>query len=187
MPPRIIAGAFKGRKLEAPAGLDTRPTNARARQAVFDVLMHAPYAGAELLRTARVLDVFAGTGAYGLEALSRGAAFASFIERAPPALASLRKNIAACRAEAQSRIIPTDALNPPAGTAHHLVFLDPPYGEDLVPKALAALQSRNYLARGALIIAELGPGDAFALPTILATRAHGKARLLIGQLEDRNA
>jgi 16S rRNA (guanine966-N2)-methyltransferase len=179
---RIIAGDFKGRKLEAPPGLETRPTNARARQAVFDMLLHASWAGSEFLRAARVLDVFAGTGAYGLEALSRGAAFATFIESAPPALAALRKNIAACRVEAQSRIIPNDALNPPPGTAHHLIFLDPPYGENLIPKALAALQSRGWLAPNALVIAELGPADAFTLPDTLAVRAHGKARLLIGRI-----
>jgi len=182
MNPRIIAGAFKGRKLETPAGLDTRPTNARARQAVFDMLLHAPWAGNEFLRAAHVLDVFAGTGAYGLEALSRGAVFASFIEHAPLALAALRKNIAACKAESQARILAADALNPPAGTPHNLIFLDPPYGENLIPKALNALHARNWLADAAIIIAELGPVDAFALPTLLATRAHGKARLLIGQL-----
>ncbi|MDD2796302.1 RsmD family RNA methyltransferase, partial [Acidocella sp.] len=83
--PRILAGAWRGRKLVAPEGLETRPTGARARQAVFDILLHAPWAGAEFLRRARVLDVFAGTGAYGLEALSRGAAAADFMEQAPGA------------------------------------------------------------------------------------------------------
>jgi 16S rRNA (guanine966-N2)-methyltransferase len=177
----IIAGAFKGRKLETPAGQDTRPTNARARQAVFDILLHAPWAGPDFLRSAHVLDVFAGTGAYGLEALSRGGAFASFIENAQPALAALRKNIAACRAEALSRVFAADTLHPPAGTPHDLVFLDPPYGENLVPKAIAALQFRNWLADSAIIVAELGPNDVFTLPNTLATRAHGKARLLIGR------
>ncbi len=172
--PRIIAGAFKGRKLAAPPGLETRPTNARARQAVFDILAHAPWCE---LRGVKVLDVFAGTGAYGLEALSRGAASAVFFEQAPAALAALRANIAACRAEA--RVVAGDVLAPPQGTPHDLVFLDPPYGKDLVPKALAVLQARGWIAPGAVIVAELGPDDVLDTPDLLTERAHGKARVKI--------
>jgi len=180
-PPRIIGGQWKGRKLAAPDGLATRPTGARARQAVFDILLHAPWAGTEFLQTARVLDVFAGTGAYGLEALSRGAAFASFIENDFKALAALRANIAACRAEQRTKIFAADALRPPRGAAHDLVFLDPPYGQDFVPKALAALA--GWVAPGAVIVAELGPDDFFAPPETLAERTHGKARLLFWRNE----
>ena len=179
--PRIIAGAWRGRKLAAPEGLETRPTGARARQAVFDILLHAPWAGAGFLRDARVLDVFAGTGAYGLEALSRGAAAADFMERAPGALAALRKNIAACRAEDACRVVAGDVLAAPVGAPHGLVFLDPPYGQDLVNKALAVLSARGWLAPGAVVVAELGPGDEVALPAVLAERAHGKARLVFGR------
>ncbi len=93
-----------------------RPS-ARARQAAFDMLLHAPWGGADFLRQARVLDVFAGTGAYGLEALSRGAAGAVFFERAPAALAALSQNIAACRAEARAQVIAGDVLAPPFGRA----------------------------------------------------------------------
>jgi 16S rRNA (guanine966-N2)-methyltransferase len=175
--PRIIAGAWKGRKLKAPAGLETRPTNTRARQAVFDILAHAPWCE---LRGAKVLDVFAGTGAYGLEALSRGAASAVFFEQAPAAQAALRENIAASKTEA--RIVAGDALSPPQGTPHDLVFLDPPYGQNLVPKALAVLRARNWLAPGALVVAELGPDDVLDVPALLAERAHGKARLKIWRL-----
>jgi len=182
MPPRIIGGQWKGRKLSAPDGLATRPTGARARQAVFDILVHAPWAGAEFLQTARVLDVFAGTGAYGLEALSRGAAFASFIENDFKALAALRANIAACRAEQIAKIIAADALRPPPGTPHNVTFLDPPYGLNLVPKALAALA--GWVAPGAIIVAELGPDDSFAPPPeTLAERTHGKDRLLFWRKE----
>ncbi len=173
---RIIAGAWRGRKLIAPAGLATRPTNARARQAAFDILLHAAWAGPDFMQTAAVLDVFAGTGAYGLEALSRGAASATFIENAPDALAALRANITACKATA--RVIAADALTPPTGTPHNLVFLDPPYGENLIPRALAALAARNWLAPAAIIIAELGPADTFDPPNPLTERRHGKARLV---------
>jgi len=176
--PRIIAGKHRGRVLSAPAGLATRPTNARARQAVFDILLHAPWAGAEFMRSARVLDVFAGTGAYGIEALSRGAAAASFIENDRDALAALSANIAACKAEGVTQIIRADALHPPAGTPHQLIFLDPPYGQNLVPLALNALSAANYFAPGSVFVAELGPQDAFAPEDVLAERRHGKARLL---------
>ena len=172
--PRIIAGTWKGRKLTAPAGLETRPTNTRARQAVFDILAHAPWCG---LRGAKVLDVFAGTGAYGLEALSRGAATAVFFEHSAPALAALAQNIAACGVP--SRIVPGDVLRAPPGEPHGLIFLDPPYGKNLVPQALSTLRAQNWLAPGALIIAEFGPGDEMPTPGLLAERTHGKARVKI--------
>ena len=174
--PRIIAGACKGRKLAAPEGVETRPTNTRARQAVFDILAHAPWCD---LRGATVLDVFAGTGAYGLEALSRGAARAVFFEQAPAALKALRANIAACKAGDVARVVAGDVLAAPPGELHDLVFLDPPYGHDLVPQALAALTSRGWITPGALIVAELGPDDVLETPEPLAERAHGKARVKI--------
>ena len=176
--PRIIGGAFKGRKLLAPAGLATRPTAMRARQAAFDILLHAPWAGHDFLGQARVLDVFAGTGAFGLEALSRGAAAACFIESAAPALAALRANVAASGAGAAARVVAADALAPPRGTPHDLLFLDPPYGQDLVARALAALAARGWIAPGAIIVAEHGPGDVVLAPAPLAERSHGKAKLV---------
>ena len=174
----MIAGKYRGRVLAAPRGLATRPTNARARQAVFDILLHAPWAGRDFLESARVLDVFAGTGAYGIEALSRGAAAASFIENDRDALTALRANIAACKAENMAKIIKADALHPPAGTPHDLIFLDPPYAQDLIPRALAALSAANYFAPGAVFVAELGPQDEFTPAEVLTERRHGKARLL---------
>jgi 16S rRNA (guanine966-N2)-methyltransferase len=181
----IIGGAFKGRKLIAPEGTATRPTNARARQAMFDILVHAPWAGRDFLNQARVLDVFAGTGACGLEALSRGAPTASFIENAPDALTALRANITACKMTAQTQIFTTDALNPPPGTPHDLIFLDPPYGQNFVPRALAALTAKNWLTPDALIIAELGPEDKCEPGSdILAERQHGQAKLLFWRLTE---
>jgi 16S rRNA (guanine966-N2)-methyltransferase len=172
--PRIIAGAWKGRKLVSPVGLETRPTGARVRQAVFDILAHAPWCE---LRGAKVLDVFAGTGAYGLEALSRGAASAVFFEQSAAAQAALRQNILACRAVA--RVMTGDVLALPVGEPHDLVFLDPPYGMNMVPRAVAALRARGWLAPGAIIVAELGPGDVLEVPVFLAERSHGKARVKI--------
>jgi len=174
---RIIAGAWRGRALVAPAGTATRPTADRVRQALFDMLVHAPWGGREAVAGALVLDAFAGTGALGLEALSRGAAEAVFFEQSPAALAALRQNIAACRVAA--RVIAGDVLGTPKGAPHDLVFLDPPYGQGLVPKALASLKARGWIADGAIIVAELGPGEVLEVPEPLAERAHGKARVII--------
>jgi 16S rRNA (guanine966-N2)-methyltransferase len=174
---RIIAGRYKGRRLVAPPGTATRPTADRARQALFDMLMHAPWAEAAV-RNAAVLDVFAGTGALGLEALSRGAASAVFIESARPALEALRANIAACEATGFCRVLAGDARMPPRGTPRDLVFLDPPYGQGLVPLALEALRAAGWLAPHTLILAEVGAAEPPpAASVLLAERRFGAARI----------
>ena len=137
---RIVAGAWRGRALIAPQGTATRPTADRARQALFDMLLHAPWGGRDTVEGAQVLDIFAGTGAFGLEALSRGAAHATFVEHDRAALAALRANIAACRAQDRSTVLAIDALAIPPGEPASLVFLDPPYRHDLVPRAIARLR-----------------------------------------------
>ena len=175
--PRIIAGRWKGRRLLAPEGPRTRPTSDRARQAIFDMLWHAPWAGRDRVEGARVLDGFAGTGALGLEALSRGAAHATFLENDPAALAAIRANLLACRG-AEGRVIPADAARPPrAAEPCTLVFLDPPYGMELLPPALAALGRAGWIAPGALLCCELGPGDDAPAEGFreVAQRTHGKA------------
>lgn len=180
---RIIAGLYRGRALVAPEGEVTRPTGERARQALFDMLWHAPWGGRELVEGAQVLDAFAGTGALGLEALSRGAAQVSFIESDRAALAALRKNIASCKAEERCAVLPRDATRPPKGVGCGLVFLDPPYAKGLVEKALLALASAGWIAPGAVVVAETGKAEALALPgyTLLAERAHGAAMLRVFQ------
>jgi 16S rRNA (guanine966-N2)-methyltransferase len=177
---RIIAGRHRGRALVAPSGEATRPTADRVRQALFDMLWHAPWGGRTTIQDQLVLDAFAGTGALGLEALSRGADHCTFIENAKPALAALRANIAACREEARSAVLGADATRPPpARVACGLVFLDPPYGQGLVPRALAALAAAGWIAEGALVVAETGAEDALDLPgyAAVATRSHGVATL----------
>ena len=179
---RIISGIWKNKRLIAPEGETVRPTSDRARQALFDMLWHAPWAGRELVDGAMVLDAFAGTGALGLEALSRGAARATFIEKDRGALASLRANIANCKAEAQ--VIAGDATKPPRPIQPAtLVFLDPPYGGGLLAPALAALDQAGWFAPGAVICTELGQKDEVPETrfTTLDDRSHGKARLLILQ------
>jgi 16S rRNA (guanine966-N2)-methyltransferase len=179
---RIIAGRHRGRRLAAPPGEATRPTADRVRQALFDMLWHAPWAGREAIEGARVLDGFAGTGALGLEALSRGAAHATFLETDRAALAALRANIAACGEAARCAVLAADATRPPRAAAPcGLVFLDPPYRAGLLEAALAALAAAGWIGPEALVCAEYGgppplPPPGFA---VLAERAHGAAHLLV--------
>jgi 16S rRNA (guanine966-N2)-methyltransferase len=182
---RIVGGAWRGRSLVAPPGQGTRPTADRVRQALFDMLLHAPWGGRAVIEGARVLDVFAGTGALGLEALSRGAAFACFIEGDPAALRALWANVVACRAEALVEIVAGDVFRV-ARDSHRpasLVLLDPPYGQDLVPRAIARLRDVGRIAPDALIVAETGRDETW-LPDqpLLAERQHGAARMLIFRL-----
>jgi 16S rRNA (guanine966-N2)-methyltransferase len=177
---RIVAGTWRGRRLVAPAGTDTRPTSDRARQALFDMLLHAPWAGRDAVEGALVLDAFAGTGALGLEALSRGAATATFIERDPAALRALRSNIAACGAEQRCAVVAGDVLDPPAGGPCALVFLDPPYGQDLVAQALERLAARGWVGPEALIVAETGRDEAAPGPVpLLVERMYGVSRISV--------
>ena len=181
---RIISGRFRGRALVAPEGLATRPTADRARQGLFDMLEHARWSPG--LRGARVLDLFAGTGALGLEALSRGAASAVFVERAAPALAAVRRNVAGCRlAPEEARVMAGDALRlpaPPAGFAPcTVVFADPPYGQGLGAGALAAL-APDWLAPDAVAVIEEAAAAQLPVPagwSQLEDRRFGAARFWI--------
>jgi 16S rRNA (guanine966-N2)-methyltransferase len=175
---RIIGGAWRGRALAGPAGA-TRPTADRVRQALFDMLLHAPWGGHDTIEGADVLDVFAGTGALGLEALSRGAAHTIFIEHDRAALAVLRANIAACRAQDRCAVLGLDALSIHAGPPSGLIFVDPPYGRDLVLRAMDRLRGVGRVAPNALVVAETGQDEPPLPLPILAERTHGAARLTI--------
>ena len=182
---RVVAGAWRGRRLVAPPGGQTRPTADRVRQALFDMLLHAPWGGRAAIEGARVLDAFAGTGALGLEALSRGAAHATFMENDRAALSALRANVAACGAADRTRVIAGDALAPPRATAAcGLVFLDPPYGAGLALRAASTLAAAGWVAPGALVVAETARTEPCpAAFTKLAERAHGRARLTVWRWE----
>ncbi|MEM9909752.1 MAG: 16S rRNA (guanine(966)-N(2))-methyltransferase RsmD [Pseudomonadota bacterium] len=165
---RIVGGAFGGRKL-APLGkgdpsAQLRPTSDRMRESLFNVLS-ARYA--DDLDAARVLDLYAGTGALGLEALSRGATEAVFVETGRTALRLLRDNIRRCEMGAQSQVMVRDArrLGPVRDTPFDLIFLDPPYRRDLGEAALKTALSEGWIARGALILWEEG-GAVSAPPQI---------------------
>ncbi len=166
--------------MQAPAGRATRPTAERLRQAMFDMLMHAPWAGRAVIEGALVLDLFAGTGALGLEALSRGAAAAEFFENDRAALAALRANIAACGATA--RVHAGDATRPSAGPVADLVFLDPPYHRGLIDAALAGLTASGRLGANTVLVAEISREEAApAWREMLAERAHGAGRVVMGR------
>src|SRR5438270_5962231 len=155
---RIVGGRLRGGALAAPKSQAIRPTADRLRESLFNVLIHAygdPVAGA------RVLDLFAGTGALGLEAVSRGAAFALFVDDGAEARALLRQNVEALSVAAVTRIFRRDATK--LGAAHplepfSLVFLDPPYRQGLAEQALAAARDGGWLTNDALIVVEEAEG-----------------------------
>lgn len=170
---RIIAGAWRGRALLAPAGAATRPTADRVREALFSML--ASRLGS--FEGLRVFDGFAGTGALGLEALSRGAAHATFVEQDAEAIKALRTNIAGMKFDATVIAAPFAALGQ-ALVPCDVIMLDPPYGEGLAESALALLAQKNWIAPHALISVETSRKEALATNLdVLAVRDHGKARL----------
>ena len=179
---RIVGGTFKGRPLSAPAGRDTRPTSERVREAVFNILLH----GVEgfSLDGARVLDVFAGTGALGLEALSRGARFVQFVEEAAEARGVIRENADSLGAIGSVKIWRRDAtrLGPCApGVPFDLVFIDPPYGKGLGTACLASLVAGGWLKPGAVLVLEEALKAEVALPEGMARidqRDYGDTKVL---------
>jgi 16S rRNA (guanine966-N2)-methyltransferase len=170
----------------APEGLEVRPTSDRARESLFNILSHRPD---RPLADARVLDVFAGSGALGLEALSRGAAHCTFLETLPAALAAIRANIGKLGLTGQTTVLRSDALKPgpaPSGATlpAGLVFLDPPYRSGLAGPSLTALQDEGWLADGALVSVEVGATEDFEAPPgfeLLDERRYGAAKLLLLQ------
>lgn len=155
---RIIGGSFRGRALasvgKGDAGAHLRPTTDRVRESLFNVLLGGRYG--DPIRDARVLDVFAGTGALGLEALSRGASHVTFVESGRKGQSLIRENIALCKAQAQCKLLSRDVRRLPrsADAPFDLVFLDPPYGKSLGEAALVSLSAGEWIADGALILWE---------------------------------
>jgi len=161
---RVVGGRLRGRNLASPSSRDIRPTADRLRESVFNILVHAydnPIEGA------RVLGLFAGTGALGIEAASRGAAFVLFIDNGAEARALLRNNVEALALGGVTKVYRRDATDP--GPAHpmepfSLAFLDPPYGKGLAEKALTSLREGGWLTPGALLVVEEAKAAAFAAP-----------------------
>jgi 16S rRNA (guanine966-N2)-methyltransferase len=161
---RVVGGRLRGRALAAPKSKAVRPTADRLRESLFNILVHA---FGDPVNGARVLDLFAGTGALGIEALSRGAAFALFIDEGAEACALLRENVAALGLGGTSRIFRRDATK--LGPAHpvaafSLAFLDPPYGQGLAAAALASARAGGWFTPNALVIVEEAAKAQFAAP-----------------------
>lgn len=179
---RIVGGELRGRPLKAPPGQGTRPTSDRAREALFNILEHAPWSAG--LAGRRVLDLFAGSGALGFEALSRGATFALFVETNEAARGAIRDNIDTLGLFGVTRVHRRDATDlgvKPAGVGSpfDLVFLDPPYGKGLGEAALPRLAEGAWIARAALIVFEHGAEEQPDTPGFeqLDRRIYGAAAI----------
>lgn len=180
---RIVGGTLKGRTIRTPDGRDTRPTSDRARESIFNILAHADWAPP--LDGARVIDAFAGSGALGFEAMSRGAAFCLFVETEAAARGCIRDNVEAFQLFGSTRIhrrSATDLGPKPAGLGapFDLVFMDPPYAQSLIPPALAQLLSGQWITPDALVVAETGstePAPGTTGWTLLDERTYGAARV----------
>lgn len=161
---RVVGGRLKGRHIASPASNEIRPTQDRLRESLFNILMHAygnPIEGA------RVLDLFAGTGALGIEAISRGAAFALFVDNGAEARALLRNNVETLGLGGLTKVFRRDATD--LGEAYpvepfSLVFLDPPYGKGFADKALGSLRDGKWLTQDALVVAEESTTAGLAAP-----------------------
>ncbi|GEO82816.1 16S rRNA (guanine(966)-N(2))-methyltransferase RsmD [Pararhodospirillum oryzae] len=182
---RITGGEWRGRALLVPVGTRVRPTSDRARAALFNVLMHR-FQGRDGFGLAggRVLDAFAGSGALGLEALSRGAAHVTFFDTAPPSLRAVEANLKAMGGQERASVIRADAVRPPPPAQPvGLAFLDPPYAEGLADRALSQLLRAGWLAPGALVCVETdGATPAPAWPGgvgVVDERTQGRPRLTI--------
>ena len=189
---RIIAGRHRGRRISVPGDAPLRPTADRTRESLFNILTKGrllPDQG-NLVAEARVLDAFAGSGALGLEALSRGAACVTFMEMLAVAYSYCQANVATLGEQKKSQVLRADVLRPPAPPADSfftpcdLVLMDPPYNQGLAPPALAALADRGWLRNDALICVEVMAKEPFEPPRgfeMLDERKYGKARLCFVQ------
>ena len=187
---RVVGGVHKGRRLITKKGVNIRPTLERVREAIFNVLTHGLMGSSQGLKDAIVIDLFCGTGALGIEALSRGAAHVTFLEQSEAVLALAKRNASLGGETAQrTTFLKLDATmlpRPPrtAGLPHHFAFLDPPYGEGLAPPALVSLKKQRWLAPGAIAVVEKGAEEDFRLPLgfrILDTRSYGVTQIIFLQ------
>ena len=184
---RIVAGKHRGLTLATPKDARVRPTSDRVREAVFNVLAHNDFGIGFKLEGARVMDLFAGTGALGLEALSRGAAYVLFVDDHFESRALIRRNVEAAHATGATKIWRRDAaaldeMPANAGGLFDLVFLDPPYRKGLVERALVSARDGGWFTPRALIVAEMAADEAFAAPmgfVLLDERTYGDTKVLV--------
>jgi 16S rRNA (guanine966-N2)-methyltransferase len=182
---KIVGGKHRGRSIATPEGPTTRPTSHRARESLFNILMHADWRddGTSPLIDARVLDAFAGSGALGIEALSRGAVHATFLDNEATAIRLIGENLRKLGETAAAKVIRGDAMRPPPSReACDLVFLDPPYRSGQAAPALAALTDAGWLKPGAIATVELASTEDFLAPPRFETideRRYGAAKIVI--------
>jgi 16S rRNA (guanine966-N2)-methyltransferase len=182
---RIVGGRFRGRAIEAPSHAGLRPTADRVRESMFNILLHG-IEGLDI-EGARVIDLFAGTGALGLEALSRGASYCLFVEEAVEARALIRSNVEAMGLMGVTKIYRRDATSLGPAAPHQpfdLAFLDPPYGQGLAEKALRALIEGNWLKAGAIAVVEERATETVSLPHCFAEidrRTYGDTQVLFAR------
>jgi 16S rRNA (guanine966-N2)-methyltransferase len=181
---RITGGTLGGRRLVTPADSSVRPTSDRTRQAIFNILRHKDFDMDFTLEGAAVLDLFAGTGALGIEAISQGARWCLLVDDSADSRALQRENVEALGLTGATRIWRRDAtdlgpIGPSAGGPFNLVFLDPPYRKDLIPRALKSLKDGGWLAEKALLVAETDASEKMDAPgyTLLDERDYGETRL----------
>ncbi len=180
---RIVAGKFRGHRLAAPKGSATRPTSDRVRETLFNILEHG--VGDFAIDGTRVLDLFAGTGALGLEALSRGAKFALFIDDSAEARGLIRHNIEALHLAGIAKIWRRSATDlGPAGNVEpfDLVLLDPPYGQELGERALESVREGGWITKGGIAVLEEAAASEIAVPEgyePLDERTYGDTKIVI--------
>jgi len=178
---RIVAGRHRGRRLHAPPGHDIRPTSDRVREALFNLLAHSlDWTG---LEDAHVADIFCGTGALALEALSRGATFATLVDNGAAAHAAARRNIEHLGEEKRTSLLRNDAMKamPRPARPVDFAYLDPPYRQEIAGDVLGAMRRGAWFAEGALVCVELHRRAAFETPDGFEAaddRAYGDTRLV---------
>ncbi|MBF9234917.1 16S rRNA (guanine(966)-N(2))-methyltransferase RsmD [Microvirga alba] len=181
---RIVGGRWRGRSLAGPKSDGIRPTSDRLREALFNILQHGYD---DPLEGARVLDLFAGTGAMGLEALSRGAAFVLLVDEGAEARGLIRENVEALGAGGATRLFRRDATRMGAAAPNapfSVVFCDPPYGKDLAPQALRSCSEGGWLTPDALVVVEEAQGADLTLPEgfeELERRDYGETQVVFGR------
>ena len=184
---RIVGGKYRGKKLSTPAYGGTRPTADRTRETLFNILLHSPHFGQHVLRDKAVLDVFAGTGALGLEAFSRGAKSVTFIEHHRDALPTLYTNVnvfdlpSACVVAQEVQTLKANPYSP-----FDLIFMDPPYHQNLLPPTLQHLKEQGWIAQQACLVMEMAKDDVVTLPSFVmpvVERLSGPAKLVFGVIE----
>lgn len=163
---RVISGSARGKKLEPVPGMDTRPTTDRVKESVYNILQFRVIG-------AVMLDLFAGTGQMGIEALSRGASRAVFVDQAPQAVSVIRKNIAAARVQPRAEVMQAgyrQAFERLSGQTFDIIFLDPPYGGEILNSALKAVELFDILSTDGIIICESSIEDEIICPDSFAVR-----------------